>query len=830
MLAGTVGVGFDSEDNPVVVEVENSISEVTIVAPDGQPFKPGAFYYMTLLPASLEKGFTMTFHTATETGTLVSTKPQTVKRSVFGVLKNVDAGVTDWTLDQVPDPEAVDLGLSVKWATFNVGAQKPEVYGDFFAWGETEPYYMPGNAQFEVPAWRPGKENGYYAYSYKWADVSAETITKYNSDEDYGPLDYKFILEPEDDAATASWGGDWRTPTVTELQELIDGCNWECTKLNGVAGFKVSGKKQGYQGNSIFIPASGFREEKDYQYSGMASVLWTSSVYVDSEYSYCMQGIWNEGSAANMQSTLVYRTYGFTVRPVQGQLIKVQSVSISPSHLELHLGETAQLTATVTPGNATEKLVYWKSSDYSVADVDTETGLVTAHKEGTVTITAISDGVTSTCEVAVGGIATPDAVDLGLSVKWASFNLAAAQPEGRGSYYKWGETEPGDGFWWDTYKWCGGDDRFLTKYNTDATYGPIVDHLSTLVPEDDAATAILGKDWRIPTRSEIQELLKDCNWEEIAINGVSGFKVSGKRDGFQNNWIFIPGDQYWSASLCLEMPSSASCTSFDYRYPDKVLFYAGRSNSFLIRPVYGEFIPVSSFTLDNNSLELKIGDSAQLNANVSPSTATEPSVHWMSGNESIASVDQSGNVTAKAEGSTTITAYSSNGLSATCTITVKPAYIACTEAYLWYYGTDTMPETEDYGGFGYLYIVGADRNQLSLLIYTDLFMSEGEVELTSGTYTKNTDYYVNPSNAAHRLTFIPGAYTATEQYPFNSGSWYNYYETGESVPLVDGTLEVSREGNQYTIKAEMKDDVGNEYNYLLVGAVSIDTYAATYPN
>ena len=837
VLAGTVGVGFDSEDNPVVVDVNKGISEVTLGAPDGNPFKPGVFYYMTLLPASLEKGFTMSFHTATETGILVSTKPQTVKRSVFGVLKNVDAGVTDWTVDQIPDPEAVDLGLSVKWATFNVGARKPEGYGDFFAWGETEPYYMPGCARFENPAWRAGKETGYNAYSYKWADVPTETITKYNCQEKFGPLDYKFILEPGDDAATANWGGDWRTPTITEIRELIDNCNWECTELNGIAGFKVSGKKQGYQDNSIFIPAAGFREDDGYRYSGMASVLWSSSLYPNSEESYCLQGLWNKGSEAVIETDCIYRTYGFTVRPVQSQLIKVQSMSISSSNIELKLGESAQLTATFTPGNATEKLVYWISSDYSVAEVDVDTGIVTALKEGTATVTAVSDGMTASCEVTVDGFVIPDAVDLGLSVKWASFNLFAARPEGRGSYFKWGETKPGDGLGWETYKWCNGDNSSLTKYNYDAGYGPVIDYIRTLTPEDDAATVNLGGAWRIPTRSEILELLEDCTWEEKKINGISGYRVSGKRDGFQDNWIFIPMDQYWSSTLDHFTPYSALCTSFSYYLiPDYRVNDSDRSNALLIRPVYEEFIPVSSITLDKNTLELKVGDSARLTATISPSNASAPSVSWGSGDEKIVSVDQSGNITANAVGSTTVTAYTSNGLSASCTITVSepyPGYEICTDSRLEYYGTYLYnfmpPRTEDYGGLCYLYLIDKDNNQLTFWMYTDLFRSEEEVELTTGTYTKNSDDYVNNTLAARRLTYMPGINIGTEEYPYTAGSWYYSFATGKSYPVADGTLEVSKKGSQYTIKADMKDRNGNEYKLVYVGAVPVDASAASYP-
>ena len=147
------------------------------------------------------------------------------------------------------EPEYVDLGLSVKWATFNVGATSPEDYGDYFAWGETETK--------ETYSWA----------TYKWCDGTSTNMTKYNTE------DGKTILEPTDDAAQVQWGGKWRMPTEEEQQELIDRCSWERTNLNGVIGYKVTGPN----GNSIFIPIAGAYNSFDNQLNSVGSIGWIYS-------------------------------------------------------------------------------------------------------------------------------------------------------------------------------------------------------------------------------------------------------------------------------------------------------------------------------------------------------------------------------------------------------------------------------------------------------------------------------------------------------------------------------------------------------------------------
>lgn len=132
--------------------------------------------------------------------------------------------------------EFVDLGLSVKWATCNIGANAPEEHGDYFAWGEIEP-----------------KED-YEWWAYKWCKGRENNLTKYCNDPSYGTVDNKQVLDLEDDVAHALWGDNWRMPTKSEFEELYTKCNWTWITVNGVKGLKVTGEN----GNSIFLPTTGF--------------------------------------------------------------------------------------------------------------------------------------------------------------------------------------------------------------------------------------------------------------------------------------------------------------------------------------------------------------------------------------------------------------------------------------------------------------------------------------------------------------------------------------------------------------------------------------------
>lgn len=139
---------------------------------------------------------------------------------------------------------AVDLGLSVKWASCNVGAGFPEEYGDYFAWGETKP------------------KSKYDWLTYKYCNGTDRSMTKYCSSTTYGKVDNKNILDMEDDAAHVNWGSTWRMPTTEEFDELMDQskCTWTWMSQNNVNGYKVTSKSNG---NSIFLPAAGEYDDTD---------------------------------------------------------------------------------------------------------------------------------------------------------------------------------------------------------------------------------------------------------------------------------------------------------------------------------------------------------------------------------------------------------------------------------------------------------------------------------------------------------------------------------------------------------------------------------------
>lgn len=183
----------------------------------------------------------------------------------------------------------VDLGLSVKWATMNVGATTPEDYGNYYAWGETKTkaiYYW--STYFDT------KNDGY-------------TFTKYNNEGG------KTVLDLEDDAAHVNWGGSWRMPTLAEWRELYHNCTWTWTTQNGINGYKVTSNKAGYTGKFIFLPAAGSRHDSGLYSVGSSGDYWLSSLNENgSKYALYLDFI-SGGLGLGLTG---YRFYGRSVRPV----------------------------------------------------------------------------------------------------------------------------------------------------------------------------------------------------------------------------------------------------------------------------------------------------------------------------------------------------------------------------------------------------------------------------------------------------------------------------------------------------------------------------------
>ena len=183
---------------------------------------------------------------------------------------------------KAPDPtvsagQVVDLGLSVYWASCNLGAEKPEEYGDYYAWGETKP------------------KSSYTKDNYSYYNASTTLYTDIGND----------ISGTQYDAATVNLGSDWRMPTESEMQELADKCSWEWTQINSINGFKVTGTN----GNSIFIPAAGFDRWRQNEYTCYYSSTRNNSTVEDVKY----LGTSNTYKPRVSNS---FRYYGYPIRPV----------------------------------------------------------------------------------------------------------------------------------------------------------------------------------------------------------------------------------------------------------------------------------------------------------------------------------------------------------------------------------------------------------------------------------------------------------------------------------------------------------------------------------
>ena len=531
-------------------------------------------FYIAILPVSFGTGISLDCYDADNT--LIFTKKtanviNTVSTSGAPKILNLGS-VQDW-IANVP-PTAVDLGLSVKWATFNVGATKPEEYGDYFAWGETAP------------------KDDYKWANYQFGSSKSGPFSKYVLDAAYGTVDHKTVLDLTDDAAHATWGDDWRMPTKEEVSELMnpDNCTWTWTTKNGVPGYKVTSRKPGYTDNSIFLPANGMKSGTSLSDAGTIGNYWTSSM--STAYPYHAISPFFESSSKNSDNC--YRYFGLGVRPVQGAVVPVlsismtetltliigysevlsatvlpenatyknltwtssdetivtinangkvtsiapgtatvtaysadggvkaecvvssnqlaESITLDKTSLEMYVGdEPVQLTATILPENNTLKSVAWSSSKTSVATVDEE-GRVTAVANGTATITATAkDGGGAKATCEVTVIELHEYVDLGLSVKWGTCNVGATKPERYGSYFAWGETEPKSNYYSSTYKWVNGDYK-LTKYCTQSSSWDSSDPMDnkTVLDPEDDAAHV---NWGGSWR-----MPTDAEWTELRMN------------------------------------------------------------------------------------------------------------------------------------------------------------------------------------------------------------------------------------------------------------------------------------------------------------------------
>lgn len=194
-------------------------------------------------------------------------------------------------------PHLIDMGLGVKWACCNLGASVPEESGDHYAWGETE-----------IKA-------EYTWVTYKWSIDSYTSLVKYNILSDYGLVDNKTSLDAEDDVAHVKLGGNWRLPTGEEVYDFIhtrenEKYQWRWESINDHNGWLITYLENG---NSIFLPAAGYRNSTDLSLQDSWGIYWSSSLFLSQPHR-----AWNIffDSEKVYDNRVEFRCIGFSIRPV----------------------------------------------------------------------------------------------------------------------------------------------------------------------------------------------------------------------------------------------------------------------------------------------------------------------------------------------------------------------------------------------------------------------------------------------------------------------------------------------------------------------------------
>lgn len=320
----------------------------------------------------------------------------------------------------------VDLGLSVKWAPFNIGAEKETDYGGYFGWGDTTG---------ELTAYTAGQYGG---------TCRAMHIG--------GNPDY--------DIAAAQWKGHWRLPTPDEVQELLK-CNPKSTTKNGVKGWSFSNN-----GNSIFIPLAGIREGTEYAHVDTYAYVWTDSI-TPGYTGVCFQIMTSKVTPSESN-----KAHGMSVRPVWDDGTRPEPAK--------------DLTREIVEGS----------------DQDDRTGII-----------------------------PQDGVDMGTNVKWARWNVGAKKKTGdTGRYYAWGDTIQRASYSYDDY---------MSPYKD----VPAVDNgFLDIDDEQDVANKLWGNGWRMPTESDYNNLISNCEVDPDGSEGnLKGFILTSRTTGES---LFFPACGY----------------------------------------------------------------------------------------------------------------------------------------------------------------------------------------------------------------------------------------------------------------------------------------------
>ena len=477
----------------------------------------------------------------------------TIIRPVWEV-EYIDFNIDSNDLSCDAPTDSVDLGLSVKWAPFNLGAESVTDTGYLVGWGDAT-----GLIHSTNPCYYP-------------------TLT---------PSGH--IVNTDYDLAKVMWNGKWRMPTDGEINELLTQCDWEYTEQDSVKGYLVKSRANENE-NSIFLPLTGQRVGDNITDKNVG--FYWSGMLAENNANALMLSIRD----SSLTQTEKPRYTGLAIRPVHGDYRQKVEVSFVEGNV------TKDKTSATFPLNFTGSLSF--VTEYGVAYATSEATLdvqgnskvkVTGEPKDSETIKvtglepnttyyfkayAITEGNYTESEVFTvttdAKFPIPEAVDLGLSVKWAAWNMGASSINDVGGYYGWGDPT--------------GE---LESY-TSSDYATGYKELSICGTRYDIATVNWGKDWRLPKVEEIQELLDNSTIQATVQDGVPGYLLTcnGKTLFLPKGGYKLKGETrssgvmayYWTGEQSDQLYPYDMCVSTTETYKSSAI--PNKAYHMLIRPVY----------------------------------------------------------------------------------------------------------------------------------------------------------------------------------------------------------------------------------------------------
>jgi len=403
-------------------------------------------------------------------------------------------------------PHAIDLGLpsGTKWSCCNIDATTPEDYGGYYAWGETE-----GKLKYD---WS----------SYIHCDGTSSTCHNLNGE----------ICGTQYDVAQEKWKNGWLMPTIEQNRELIDNCTYEWTTINDIKGIMFTGTNNA----RIFIPAGGYYSDNGIINNNSEGAYWSSQNQSNQSNASILYFKPNYASA-DMVSELCR---GLNVRPV----IMPQHLQLSSSNLNLFINIQNKVNIISGSGSYT---VVSNNTKVATAVIDENAIVVTAVGGGSalITVTDNQNEQSATINVNVKSLYAytscpddnhPHAINLGLpsGTLWSCCNLDSSSPDGVGGFYAWGETETKEQFSNNNYKYF------------DNSIGDYIDAGVDICGSEHDVVQVKWKGyWQMPSRNQIYELVKYCNFSWSSFASIPGGKFTSKVNGSS---IFLPGTGFYMNS------------------------------------------------------------------------------------------------------------------------------------------------------------------------------------------------------------------------------------------------------------------------------------------